>query len=202
MKKIGLIGAGGTGKSSVAALLALELGVPYVKGVVRPIMAERGLTEHSFLSMTVAEVWDFQRDCFTAKIQQDTEIRGVNDRTLADHYAYCLFRCASVIPVAMAKSMEKLVDENLKKYDALYFFPLPPWDPVPDPVRDDGLAYRYAMDAMMRGLLARLGVNYKMIQHGQSPEETVSWILRGRGLGANTSGRGRFAGSGGSGQDS
>jgi hypothetical protein len=175
--KIGFIGAGGTGKSTLAA----KLDIPFVPSVMRSVLAEHSVVEKSFddIESTAQRktIWEIQKAGFDRKVQQDLSPHGVFDRTLLDHYGYCLLHAAAAIPNSVAMSMEQLVRINLKHYDHIFYVPLPAWIPVPDGVRIDRLSHRYATDALFLGLLERTGVPYWTVDNSLPAEEMAKHLM-------------------------
>lgn len=173
--KIGFTGTGGTGKTTTAKLLEKRLGLALQPSVVRGIFESKQLTERSLLSMSQVEAWSLQQEIFAAKLKQDKEtFRGIFDRTLIDHMAYCFYRSGSVIPDGVVNGLLKEMNESLKLYDFLFYFPIT-FTPPPDGFRQEGLAYRHTVDWMIRGLLHRSCAKYSIIGGG-SPEERAQVV--------------------------
>lgn len=185
--RIGFCGVGGSGKSTVAEQVSKITGLPYLSGVARGVFEELKLTEDDQNNLTPDERWGIQRMIFDRKIVQDEHSKsGVFDRTLLDHHAYCLHRCADCINDSIAKSLEILVGENLKSYHYVFYFPVPTWDVASDGLRQEGRAYRLAVDCIIRGLLGTV----KFIPWEvplQDPQERVKFVMDtiGRGLKAS-----------------
>jgi hypothetical protein len=178
--RIGFCGSGGTGKSTSALKLAEAGLLPYHKGVARIVFADLGLTENDQENMSRAERWKLQKRMFDETLKQDADQpKGVFDRTTLDHLTYCLYRCADQVDDATAKAMMIVVQENMVKYDLLVYFPLYDWDVRPDGLRQNGFAYRLAIDVMIRGLLKELGLtHHRMPNVGPDVRDQLirSWL--------------------------
>lgn len=155
--KIGFIGTGGTGKTTTAIELEKFIQEKYFPGVMRGVLEVRGLTELSINGMLGEAIFRLQKTGFDAKMNQDgKEPRGIFDRTLLDHFGYCLFRCSPFIDDSVCKSMMILVKENLTKYDLLFYFPMYEWTLQGDGFRDDSYANRLTHDIIIRGLIKEM----------------------------------------------
>lgn len=177
--KIGFIGAGGTGKTTVATALAEKLGLNYHQSVPRSVFQARGLTEADQRSMTPAQIWDLQKAIFEAKIEQDEVYRsGVFDRTLLDHLAYCIYRCADSIPAKEMEKMQEAMYDNIRSYTLLAYFPLFNWGGSADGFREDKFSYQVAIDTIMNGLLHLYGVKYVSMRD-EVPEDRIKFLWEG-----------------------
>lgn len=179
--KIGLCGAGGTGKTEVAKGLSTRLSVPYYPLVPRQVFAAEGLTEADQRSMSYEEKYALQCKIFDAKISQmEQNSSGVFDRTLADHMAYCLFRCDLAIDSAELTRLMDWMFRELSTYTAVVYFPVYFSDRWPEK-RDDKMveqhkAYRVASGSLMRGLLEDWGGFY-YVAEDCPVEDRVSMIF-------------------------
>lgn len=172
--KVGFIGAGGTGKTTVLGLLK-DCGVPVMAGVSRGVFKERNLTEDSQLTMTPQEKWELQKEIFARKLQQDQIEDRISDRTLLDHFVYCLLRSTESIGDSTVTAYEALVRENLMKYDVLVYFPLAEFWSADDGFRQSHRAWALSVDSIARGLLEKLAIPYKMLPFG-SPESRAALV--------------------------
>jgi hypothetical protein len=180
--KIGFVGTGGVGKTSVADLLRVDPTVPeqFIPSIVRGVFSELGVTtEAQQLSMSEAKKWELQRTLFHRKCQQDWEhAHGIFDRTPVDHFAYGLYRCGGYITRTQLRFLKSLVLKYSKQYDVIFYFPLYDW--CTDEVNDDGFrenrfAYRYAAQQLMVATMFELGITF--IKVGDvSPEQRVADI--------------------------
>lgn len=172
-----MIGTGGTGKTTVATLLASQISEPFVSGVLRPLMQKQDITCEKIQLMSDVDRWKFQKEAFDRKMRQDKDhVDGIFDRTLLCHFAYCILLCNNTIPEPMCKSMMILVQENLMKYDIVYYFPLYDWGIENDSMRFNNFASRLAHNMILQGIIKELGLNCIHISD-KSPEMRVRFIL-------------------------
>lgn len=173
--KVGFIGAGGTGKTTVANLLT-DLGIPVMPSVARDVFKEQNLTEASQLAMTQQENWTLQKTIFDRKLRQDLDHEDrLTDRTLLDHFVYALLRSNAAMDDSTASALEALVKENLQKYDVLVYFPLAQFWNAADGFRQANRSWAMAVDAAQRGMLEKLGVPFKTMPFG-SPESRAALV--------------------------
>lgn len=177
--KIGFVGAGGTGKTTTVKLIENFIPETYFPSVLRKIFAEEGITEAQQRHMSKHDKWRLQKKFFDAKVQQDHEQpNGLFDRTLLDHVAYCLFRCDDAIADTTLKSMLIVTEENMRKYDLLFYFPLyGTWEVPADGLRENHLAYQSAIDLLMQGLLVKFGLRYIRVPDG-APDQRAQAVLK------------------------
>jgi predicted ATPase len=152
---IGFTGAGGTGKTTTAVAVADQLGVVRMGSAARAIYEKRSLTEATVLEMRPVEQWQLQKDIFYKKVEQDDLAENyVADRTILDHWAYCLLYCASHVEARDFRLMEKLVQKHMRfTYSHIFYFPTGYFEPESDGVRNDSKAWQGAIDGLIIGYL-------------------------------------------------
>jgi nicotinamide riboside kinase len=156
--RIGCIGAGGTGKTTLVTALAKVINLPVHSSINRAVFAQFNQTQVSHQDLTAAERWQIQFASFNAKIAQDaTNPLGIFERTLLDHYMYCLLYCNSEITDMQHSLMLTQVINNLASYDCLYYFPIYSWvvANLVDGFREAGMANRTCQELLLTGFLAR-----------------------------------------------
>lgn len=75
----------------------------------------------------------------------------------------------------MHKCMSVLVQERLRRYDHVFYLPLPPIDQNPTTERSRLLARTTAVDLLTRGLLVELKISYIRLPN-LSPDELMDFI--------------------------
>lgn len=167
--RIGHTGAGGTGKSTVAKLLATRLALQFKPGVAREVFAEKGYHEVDQHKMTGQQRLDLQLEILNRKFQQDRVYakNAVLDRTPIDHIAYCLIRCQDAMTDQILADVEKQVIETTRLYDYVIFHPAYEWTfrINDDGFRENSRAYRTLVDVTINGLLSRY-----QIPHAVAPD--------------------------------
>lgn len=157
--KIGMIGTGGTGKTTLALALARELGVQYYPSNPRAVFKELNIVEDDQRSMTPVEKWEIQRVMFDRKLLTDMNAEeGIFDRTLIDHLSYCLCRCGEEIPETSFKNMLSMTDIVLKEYDLLLYFPNYGWKVEDDNLRSTNEVHLTHIELLMMGLVQLTGI--------------------------------------------
>lgn len=153
--RIGFTGAGGTGKSTTLAIVvrmleAFGMGVPVLGSVTRSVFQRRGLTEADQESMSPEDRLNLQMEIFSERRAAEKAIGGafISDRTLVDHFAYCLFRNYAVIGDVDHTALLDEAVESAASYDALFYFPIS-FTPPADGLRQAGVAYNYCIDAII-----------------------------------------------------
>lgn len=146
--------------------------LPKLKSTSRGIFDKYGIkTEEEQKDWSESRKWDFQKEIFDGKVRQDQENeRFIADRTLLDHFAYCLYRCHRVLTPAVIESLEVLCYENLRKYDALFYFQVGLFTPAADGLRETNPGYHYTIDTILQGLLFKLGVPVWWVPPGTEKE--------------------------------
>lgn len=168
--RVGFCGVGGTGKTTTVGLLR-DLGLPYLASPARKIIAAAGLTEKSFSTMTPEEMVRLQKLIFDAKLRQEVEAESfITDRTLLDQVCYGLLRGREAWSESTLKMQEALLKENMQQYVALFYFPMEAFRKADDDFRDTSYAMVLAFDAMLRGFLGKLKLDYWSVPPGTAEE--------------------------------
>lgn len=163
--KIGFIGTGGTGKTTVLDRVALEFNLPKFKSVARMVYERLGIeNEEAQFKMSLEEKWHLQRTILDTR--REVEAENVHndfiaDRTMLDHLAYTLYRCGDVITDDQWVFYFGVTSGILTHYDLFFYFPLVGGHHLTknDDFRQSNLAYHVAIDALLVGLLKQLRCN-------------------------------------------
>ena len=175
--KIGFIGTGGTGKTSVAEKLKELIPEDFRPSIVRGVMGHLGVTDAMQSSMSSAQCWAVQKALADAKFNQDDEYdTGLFDRTPIDHLAYALYRCAGEISNPVYKALVERVQEYIDQYDVVFYFPIYEWEVADDGFRQQGLAYRATHDMLLQQLLTEMEID-AIEMPDASVDERVELIL-------------------------
>ena len=154
--RVGCMGAGCTGKSTTADYLVERFEFPRLHSSSRTLYEEEELTEDKVLDMDDDDRWELQGRIFDRKIDMDDNTPSfIADRTLLDHWAYCLMYCASNMTNAEFQKHETLVRKHmLSNYSVLFYFGWGYWDidvEDQDGVRSTKDAWQSAIDSIIVG---------------------------------------------------
>lgn len=154
---IGFCGAGGTGKTTTATLLAKRIHHGFLPSASRDVFKNMGFqreTDQDKLSSL--ERWILQRNIQIAHITQMSDSFDrpmITDRTQLDQHAYALQYCSSALSAEDLKWLANLVDRALQFYKIIFYFPLHTFLSHDDGMRTSRLAERLTFDFILRGLL-------------------------------------------------
>ncbi|ASR75499.1 thymidylate kinase [Streptomyces phage Mildred21] len=183
MIKIGMMGAHGTGKTSMAEAMvnspafSLFRTVPstarQIKAYGYPI--NREATELSQILVPLLRIVD-EAEAFTDKHNRLYKQGIISDRTLVDSLAYTMYQNANVWEGGdlVEHVTFRLTQMYMQTYGALLYFPIY-WDNVDDGVRDPDEQYRREIDNNIKTILELLGIEYLTVPN-VSPEMRVSWL--------------------------
>jgi len=180
--KVGFVGAGGTGKTSVANLMAKdeEIKETFRPSIVREVYKRLDVPDESTqLNMSAEHQWYLQREILAEKCAQDAACStGIFDRTPIDHMAYCLYRCGSHISDDDYENVENLVRLYTQRYNLIFFFPMYDWEKAnEDGFRQSNKAYRVACSTLMLGLLHQFNIQYWLLPN-TTPEDRAEYIKK------------------------
>ena len=178
--RIGFVGVGGTGKTTVLTAVNKVLGLPILPSVARSVWADFGITEKD---MTDNRDYDFaltiQRAIFDKRLLAEMDYGGfISDRTLLDTYCYMLMWCHQGMTDSVARSLFVVTLENMKKYDAIFYFPLEAFRTTDETsgMRAQGAAQALLMDNLLKGFLLKAFPGYSVVP-GAGVEQRTEHIL-------------------------
>ena len=164
-KRIGVVGAGGTGKSGLASILAERLGIAYVaaKSITRPILERKG---YDWSSGTFVEEFLAQEECQQEILAKTIELEKtaggfVTDRTPVDLAAYAIIMLHK--KVSKVDDMVAACYDHVKNYTHLIFCP---WGQQPierNEVRTLNPWFQFAVHGAMMALLKQWDLKYLVI---------------------------------------
>lgn len=154
--RIGLSGAQGVGKTTLAGVLSVETGLPLVEEQARVVAGELGLDHLRKLKGRPQLSRSFQWQCLKAQIRAEEELgRFIADRTVIDNAAYWLKwrsgRSTSRANVNYYRECER----HAKTYDLMLYVP-PEIPLVSNGFRTADTDYQAEMDWLIRTVLRGL----------------------------------------------
>lgn len=161
-------GASGTGKSEIAKWLAEMLKLPLCPIGSRSVSAEMGFASPYDVDAAGRRA-EFQERLITSKAAWESRRHAfVTDRTLADNLAYLVLHK----PEAVTDELVEAVRVGMRRYTHVVFFPMAAfWDTAGDPARVKERGYHWAYEAVLRGLLPSLGIEYHSLHQLRDLDE-------------------------------
>lgn len=133
MRKIGVCGAHGTGKTTLITQLNQDLGLPLLTRTMRTMWENFGVADFEKLPTDIRA--NFQKYALLFQIQRE-EAAGsagfITDRTVLDNWAYT--KLSSDMSQADLAIYERLVRERLQHYTHLIYLPVE-FEVAPEPLR-------------------------------------------------------------------
>ncbi len=154
--RIAFMGAGGTGKTTSAREIAGALNLDRPESASREIYRENSLTEIAVLALSPEHKLDLQTHIFDRKVQNDQAYSYVTDRTILDHYAYCLAYCGGFMSDDLFEKYEEQTRSlMLSTYSHIFYFPWGYWEADGDEVRSSVRAWQSQIDSILVGYAMR-----------------------------------------------
>ena len=161
-KRIGLTGAGGTGKTTLAKALAEKYDIPYVSEGVRTYMKENNISHLRELDSKGPK--KLQDVVLARKMLLELSNESfIADRTSIDTAAYCLRWCSR--DDELQEWVKGYVDACLRYaslfYDIIVFVPTGVFPLEDDGVRSSKPAYQFEVQTLMWGLVGQMEEKHK-----------------------------------------
>lgn len=177
-RRVAFMGAGGTGKTTSAKFITEKTGLPLFKSASRVVYEKKKLTEEQVKMLTPEEKLVLQLDIFEAKARQDREFTYVADRSVLDHYCYCLAYCGNFMTDSVFNEYEEKVRTlMMSTYTHLFYFPWGYWEAAPDGVRSESQAWQSQIDAIMSGYILRWDLPVVEVPQTLGVEQRNEFIL-------------------------
>lgn len=165
--KIGLIGAAGLGKSSVATAVAKEKNLMFLKSkdITRPILKRDGYTYgrdecvELFLSKREREL-----ELVDERKYAESLLSGgfITDRTTLECFCYALLNIHNYSN-AESRMIETLCKENMSNYTHLFYFPQKDGWLEENGLRTTSVYFQWKIDMLIWGVLSDWNIEYKTI---------------------------------------
>lgn len=172
--RIGICGAHGTGKTTLANALQKALQLPLISERARTVAKEMGITIADVMR-DVELARRFQARLFRTQVRLEEELKHgfVSDRTLADIYGYCMLY--GVWPEEKEKLFLDYVAKMLVgRYDLLVYVPIE-FPLQADGFRDTCPSCQRSVDRYIREILEASRVSY--IRVTGNLEQRVSQVI-------------------------
>ncbi len=173
--RIGIVGAAGTGKSSLAKALGAHLGIPVVPDTVLAVLRERG--RESWRGVDAGDRRKIREEALRRKTALEAcEIAFVSDKTCVDYLAYWLQNQSEAEDRHINQTFLDQCKENATNFDVFVY--LPYREAVEYAVgRNQDPIHNLKVAAHKRGLLAVLG-----LPHVEAPyvfgEDMAAWAQK------------------------
>lgn len=179
MKKIGIIGAAGTGKTTLAMMLSKETDIPFLasKNITRKILEEDGYDYQYGMQiekfLAVPRRQDKLITYFDEAYKEQKNL--ITDRTFVDLAAYAICERGQS-DIFGTRDVLKKCQRLMKQYTHLFVCP---WEDVPikkNEKRTLNPYYQFMVYGTCLGVLQNWGLDYHILQSSYN-EERISEIL-------------------------
>ena len=176
--RIGFTGAGGTGKTTTAEAVSEALNLDCPRSASRMVYEQHDLTEGKVRAMTEEDKLALQTEIFDQKAINDEAFSYVVDRTILDHYAYCLAYCGSAMPNAVFREYEERTRVLMKAtYSHIFYLPWGYWEAPSDGVRSSVDAWQSQIDAIISGYIDRWNLPVYRVPQEYGEDHRNDYIL-------------------------
>lgn len=175
--KIGICGAQGVGKSTLAKLLAEQLGLPLIGEQAREVVKLLNLGRPRELRKQPQVGLTYQLICLLAQIEaEEKHERGfVADRTFIDNAVYFNKWHSHQVSSSLSRLFYEVCRQHARKYDLLVY--VPPEIPLEDDqFRSVNVDYQAEIDFLVRLFLKGMPVREWMEVTG-TVEERVRQVM-------------------------
>ena len=155
--RIGISGAAGTGKSTLARGLVDYLHVPLIEDPTLTALKEKGRSSWRGINDPVQRR-NIRMRIFNIKMREERDnVAFVSDKTVADFMAYWLLNQAPIEYPARTIELLDLVRGHMKTYDHIFLLP---WRHEIDPAdgRNDDPVHALRIQAQVEGVYSLLDV--------------------------------------------
>ncbi|MFZ5898603.1 MAG: AAA family ATPase [Bacillota bacterium] len=175
--RIGLTGAQGVGKTTMARALSAKLGWPLIEEQARVIYYEGGFSRECDLKGKPKQSSAFQWRCLEEQIHLENEFdRFIADRTVIDNAAYWIRWRMAYSPSRESLAYYKKCETQARLYDLVIYLP-PEITLVANGFRSTDRDYQLEMDWLISTLMRGLVAPEKIITVSGTVDQRVEAVL-------------------------
>lgn len=181
IKKIGLIGAAGLGKSGCARQISEMCEIPLLlsKEITRPILNKygfdysKGTCVERFLSKKEIEF-----EIVNERTTREANMKNgfITDRTTLECFAYALLSVEHYTDNEITM-LENFCKNNMSLYTDLFYFPYNKGWFVENGIRTVNVHFQWKIDCIIKGLLKDWKIEYHQIDTDNAVNEIKFWLI-------------------------